>query len=69
VGGQDGSPEGYLEQLMVAQAETDLAQDLATDCSVVASLCAASCHFAPTTKDSVSKAYSTSLKWLLTRAA
>jgi hypothetical protein len=54
---------------MVAQAETDLAQDLATDCSVVASLCAASCHFAPTTKDSVSKAYSTSLKWLLTRAA
>jgi hypothetical protein len=53
---------------MVAQAETDLAQDLATDCSVVASLCAASCHFAPT-KDSVSKAYSTSLEWLLIRAA
>lgn len=56
VGAQDGSPDGDLEHLMIAQAETDLAQDLATDCSVVASLCAASCHFGPT-KDSVRRAY------------
>lgn len=38
---------------MVAKAEMDLAQDLATDCSVVASLCAAARHFGPT-KGSVS---------------
>ncbi|KAK4157118.1 hypothetical protein C8A00DRAFT_40484 [Chaetomidium leptoderma] len=48
---KDGGPEG-LEQLMTAQAEMDLAQDLATDCSVVASLCAAARHFGPT-KDSL----------------
>ena len=33
---------------MTAAAEIDLAQDLATDCSVVASLCAAVRHFRPT---------------------
>lgn len=32
---------------MAAKAEMDLAQDLATDCSVVASLCAAARHFGP----------------------
>jgi len=46
-------PEQYLdarrdlEQIMVATSEIDLAQDLATDCSVVASLCAAIRHFTP----------------------
>ncbi|KAK4174773.1 putative calpain-like protease palB/rim-13 [Triangularia setosa] len=33
------------EWMMTAENENDLAQDLATDCSVVASLCAASPHF------------------------
>ncbi|KAL2271572.1 hypothetical protein VTJ83DRAFT_943 [Remersonia thermophila] len=47
-----GEPDEVLEQLMTAQAELDLAQDLATDCSVVASLCAAARHFGPT-KDSL----------------
>lgn len=51
MGLEDGS-SGGLEQLMVAQEEMDLAQDLATDCSVVASLCGAARHFGPT-KDSV----------------
>ncbi|KAJ4304320.1 cysteine protease [Collariella sp. IMI 366227] len=44
----DGIAEGGQERLMTAEAEMDLAQDLATDCSVVASLCAAARHFAPT---------------------
>ncbi|KAL2024463.1 hypothetical protein VTK56DRAFT_8274 [Thermocarpiscus australiensis] len=35
------------EQFMTAKSELDLAQDLATDCSVVASLCAAARHFGP----------------------
>ncbi|KAH6849800.1 hypothetical protein B0I37DRAFT_338981 [Chaetomium sp. MPI-CAGE-AT-0009] len=48
----DGSATEDPEQLMTAQAETDLAQDLATDCSVVASLCAASRHLG-STKDSL----------------
>ena len=43
-----------LEQIMVAASEIDLAQDLATDCSVVASLCAAIRHFGPK-KSSVSR--------------
>jgi calpain-7 len=33
------------DHLMIAKSEIDLAQDLATDCSVVASLCAAARHF------------------------
>ncbi|KAL2181564.1 uncharacterized protein P884DRAFT_326248 [Thermothelomyces heterothallicus CBS 202.75] len=50
---QDGGGVGAdLEQLMSAKAETDLAQDLATDCSVVAGLCAAARHLGPT-KDSL----------------
>jgi calpain-7 len=49
----DGSGQGDQEQLMTTQAETDLAQDLATDCSVVASLCAAGRHLG-STKGSVS---------------
>ncbi|KAK4239762.1 hypothetical protein C8A03DRAFT_32126 [Achaetomium macrosporum] len=51
-GAKDGGAEGGLEQLMTVRAEMDLAQDLATDCSVVASLCAAARHFGPT-KDSL----------------
>ncbi|KAK4210963.1 calpain-like protease [Rhypophila decipiens] len=35
------------ENIMTATSEIDLAQDLATDCSVVASLCAAIRHFGP----------------------
>ncbi|KAL2124403.1 hypothetical protein VTJ04DRAFT_768 [Mycothermus thermophilus] len=46
VANADGSDED-LDQLMTARAESDLAQDLATDCSVVASLCAAARHFGP----------------------
>lgn len=38
---------------MTEMGEMDLAQDLATDCSVVASLCAAARHLGPT-RDSVS---------------
>lgn len=47
-GEKAGVAEGDLGQLMAAQAEMDLAQDLATDCSVVASLCAAARHFGST---------------------
>ncbi|KAK4123491.1 cysteine proteinase [Parathielavia appendiculata] len=50
-GVKDGGP-GTMDQLMTAQADMDLAQDLATDCSVVASLCAAARHLGPT-KDSL----------------
>ncbi|KAL2135434.1 hypothetical protein VTI74DRAFT_8536 [Chaetomium olivicolor] len=49
---QDSIAGDNQQQLMDAQAELDLAQDLATDCSVVASLCAAARHFT-TTKDSL----------------
>ncbi|GAB1320427.1 cysteine protease [Madurella fahalii] len=45
---KDGDAERGREQFMAATAEPDLAQDLATDCSVVASLCAASRHLGPT---------------------
>ncbi len=51
--GLEGEDSGGLNKLMAAQEEMDLAQDLATDCSVVASLCGAARHFGPT-KDSVS---------------
>lgn len=44
----DESVNGDPELLMVAKEEMDLAQDLATDCSVVASLCAAARHLGPT---------------------
>nr|CDP32078.1 Putative calpain-like protease palB/rim-13 [Podospora anserina S mat+] len=40
-----GVDDGNLEWMMTAENPIDLAQDLATDCSVVASLCAASPHF------------------------
>ncbi|KAK4224750.1 hypothetical protein QBC38DRAFT_287409 [Podospora fimiseda] len=36
------------DHFMIARNEIDLAQDLATDCSVVASLCAAARHFSST---------------------
>lgn len=39
--------EGPESNIMTATSEIDLAQDLATDCSVVASLCAAIRHFGP----------------------
>ncbi|KAK4106425.1 cysteine proteinase [Parathielavia hyrcaniae] len=47
-GVKDGGEPEAVDQLMTAQAEMDLAQDLATDCSVVASLCAAARHVGPT---------------------
>lgn len=46
--GKIAGHEGGSEQFMAAQGDMDLAQDLATDCSVVASLCAATRHFGPT---------------------
>ncbi|KAK3906650.1 hypothetical protein C8A05DRAFT_29506 [Staphylotrichum tortipilum] len=50
--GLEGGDSRGLDELMAAQEEMDLAQDLATDCSVVASLCGAARHFGPT-KDSL----------------
>ena len=44
---QDGNPELPLATFMSADGECDLAQDLATDCSVVASLAAAMRHLSP----------------------
>ncbi|KAK0736925.1 hypothetical protein B0T21DRAFT_383020 [Apiosordaria backusii] len=41
-----GVDESNPEWMMIAENEIDLAQDLATDCSVVASLCAAAPHLA-----------------------
>lgn len=41
------------DRLMVAAADCDFVQDITTDCSVVASLCAAVRHLGPD-KDSVS---------------
>lgn len=38
---------------MVAKTDSDLVQDITTDCSVVASLCAAMRHLKPGKKDSV----------------
>ena len=42
-------PEGGSDVLMTATESIDLGQDLATDCSVVASLCAAIRQFGPKT--------------------
>ncbi|KAM7196007.1 calpain-like protease [Naviculisporaceae sp. PSN 640] len=44
--------QGDPENIMTATSAIDLAQDLATDCSVVASICAAIRHFGPR-KDSL----------------
>lgn len=38
---------------MVAKTDSDLVQDITTDCSVVASLCAVMRHLKPGKKDSV----------------
>ncbi len=46
--GKGTGQEGGSERFMTAQGAMDLAQDLATDCSVVASLCGATRHFGPT---------------------
>lgn len=48
----DSGPELY-ENIMVAKADCDLVQDITTDCSVVASLCAVMRHLKPGKKDSV----------------
>lgn len=48
----DSGPELY-ENIMVAQTDSDLVQDITTDCSVVASLCAVMRHLKPGQKDSV----------------
>ncbi|KAK5664284.1 hypothetical protein OQA88_502 [Cercophora sp. LCS_1] len=45
---KDGDPGEAQEDAMASVSEVDLAQDLATDCSVVASLCAAVRHLRPT---------------------
>lgn len=49
----DSGPELY-ENIMVAKTDCDLVQDITTDCSVVASLCAVMRHLKPGKKDSVS---------------
>lgn len=54
----DSGPE-LFENIMVARTDCDLVQDITTDCSVVASLCAVMRYLKPNKKDSVS---STSLK-------
>lgn len=48
---------------MVAKTDSDLVQDITTDCSVVASLCAIMRHLKPGKKDSVS------LSWNVTYEA
>ncbi|KAF3770212.1 cysteine proteinase, partial [Cryphonectria parasitica EP155] len=48
----DSGPELY-ENIMVAKADCDLVQDITTDCSVVASLCAVMRHLKPGKKDSL----------------
>lgn len=48
----DSGPELY-ENIMVAKTDSDLVQDITTDCSVVASLCAIMRHLKPGKKDSV----------------
>ncbi|KAK3357323.1 hypothetical protein B0T25DRAFT_566622 [Lasiosphaeria hispida] len=44
----NGDPRDDTAHIMAVAPEIDLAQDLATDCSVVASLCAAIRHLGPT---------------------
>lgn len=53
----DSGPELY-ENIMVAKTDCDLVQDITTDCSVVASLCAVMRHLKPGKKDSVSLVFS-----------
>lgn len=48
----DSGPELY-ENIMVAKTDSDLVQDITTDCSVVASLCAIMRHLKPGKKNSV----------------
>lgn len=50
----DSGPE-LFENIMVAKTNSDLVQDITTDCSVVASLCAVMRHLNPNKKDSVSR--------------
>lgn len=52
----DSGPELY-ENIMVAKTDCDLVQDITTDCSVVASLCAVMRHLKPGRKDSVSPTF------------
>lgn len=49
----DSGPELY-ENIMVAKTDCDLVQDITTDCSVVASLCAVMRHLKPDKNNSVS---------------
>lgn len=49
----DSGPE-LFENIMVAKTDCDLVQDITTDCSVVASLCAVMRHLKPGNKTSVS---------------
>lgn len=49
---RDSGPELY-ENIMVARTDCDLVQDITTDCSVIASLCAVMRHLKPGQKDSV----------------
>lgn len=51
----DSGPELY-QSIMVAKTDCDLVQDITTDCSVVASLCAVMRHLKPRNKNSVSLA-------------
>ncbi|KAK7712598.1 cysteine protease [Diaporthe eres] len=48
----DSGPE-LFENIMVAKTNSDLVQDITTDCSVVASLCAVMRHLNPNKKDSL----------------
>ncbi|KAJ4419354.1 cysteine protease [Gnomoniopsis sp. IMI 355080] len=48
----DSGPELY-ENMMVAKTDCDLVQDITTDCSVVASLCAVMRHLKPGRKNSL----------------
>jgi hypothetical protein len=49
----DSGPE-LFENIMMARTDCDLVQDITTDCSVVASLCAVMRHLKPDKKNSVS---------------
>ena len=59
----DSGPE-LFENIMVARTDCDLVQDITTDCSVVASLCAVMRHLKPERKDSVSSRSLHRLKFL-----
>lgn len=61
----DSGPE-LFENIMVAKTNSDLVQDITTDCSVVASLCAVMRHLNPNKKDSVSPSRNLMSKEFLT---